>query len=144
MIKLATQTCLFIIVVCTIVLAATALPALLGDHLEGKTLILHMMASGGVVTLLPILAILLLGQAIGVQGSNALLQVGFWTTIVTGLLSIASIFGCMMPITSTATIHTLVLIHGYTGFAMVPAVTLLLFGMIRWRRMHSIRSTTPG
>ncbi|TWU27073.1 hypothetical protein Pla52o_09320 [Novipirellula galeiformis] len=144
MIKLAIRICLLVTVVCTAVLAVTALPSLTGGHLSGKALIVHMMASGGVVTALPILGILMIGQAIGTQQSNTLLQLGFWLTLVTGLLSIASVFMCMLPMASTLTMHTLVEIHGYTGFAMVPAVTLLTLGMIRCRRMHSIRSTTPG
>lgn len=126
------------------VLAATALPALTGGHLGGNMLMLHMMASGAMVFGLPVLAIYFLPRYISGRESNSMQRTGYWLLIFTGLIAIATMFACMLPIPSTDQMHKLITLHGYAGFATVPAVALLLLGAWRWRRIQSMRSATPG
>ncbi|TWT78980.1 hypothetical protein CA13_03770 [Planctomycetes bacterium CA13] len=148
MIKLAERICLLGLVASVAVLTLTALPVLWGSHLMGNTLLVHMMASGVLVFVLPALAVLWLmrtfciGEAVG--SASQLENIGFWATVVTGLLAIVTVFVCMLPVASTESMHLLVSIHAYAGFAMVPAVLLFIFGAIRLRRTKSMRSTTPG
>jgi hypothetical protein len=126
------------------VLTVTALPVLDGGHLEGPMLLLHMMASGALVIVLPLFALFCLGRSISRFKSGGLQRLGYWSLVITGLLTIVTVFVCMLPLPSTETMHELIAIHGYAGFAMVPAVVLLVLGASRWRRIQSTRSATPG
>lgn len=126
------------------VLTVTAAPVLAGGHLGGPMLLLHMMASGALVFVLPVFAIYYLSRSISSLHSGGLERLGFWTLLVSGLMTIATMFICMMPIPATQTMQQLVELHGYAGFAMVPAVALLVLGASRWRRIQSTRSATPG
>lgn len=126
------------------VLTATALPVLGGGHLEGPMLLLHMMASGALVIVLPIFGLYFLTRSIDRFKSGGLQRLGFWSLLITGLLTIVTVFVCMLPIPSTETMHELIEVHGYAGFAMVPAVVVLVLGASRWRRIQSTRSATPG
>ncbi len=132
------------IVAMIFVLAVTALPALGGGHLEGPMLLLHMMASGALVIVLPLFALFYLGRSLSRFKSGGLQRLGFWSLIITGLLTIVTVFVCMLPLPSTETMHELIVIHGYAGFAMVPAVVVLVLGASRWRRIQATRSATPG
>lgn len=126
------------------VLTVTALPVLGGGHLEGPMLLLHMMASGALVIVLPLFALFYLGRSISRFKSGGAERLGFWSLLITGLLTIVTVFVCMLPLPSTETMHQLIAIHRYAGFAMVPAVVLLVLGASRWRRIQSTRSATPG
>jgi hypothetical protein len=125
-------------------LTVTALPVLAGGHLGGTMLLLHMMASGAMVIALPLFALYYLPRCISQLTSDSLQRLGYWLLIFTGLVTIATMFACMLPIPSTNQMHQLIQLHGYAGFAMVPAVALLLSGVWRWRRIQSTRSATPG
>ena len=127
-----------------LVLAGTALPVLFGGHLQGNTLLIHMVASGAFVFALPISALIWMWRNLSRQTSGGLQRLGFWALIVSGLLTILTVFTCMLPIASTEQMQELIEIHGYAGFAMVPALLLLVVGAFRWRRTESIRSETPG
>jgi len=126
------------------VLTLTALPVLQEGHLGGALLLLHMMASGALVIVLPLFALIYIGRSISRFNSGGLQRLGFWSLVVTGLLTIATVFACMLPVPSTDQMHQLIQLHRYAGFAMVPAVALLLVGTSRWRRIQSTRSATPG
>ena len=142
---------LFLAAICLIVvvLTVTALPSIQGETLGGIILMLHMMASGALVFALPVYAMLYVWRHLDRSAATATQRLGFWCVLVTGLIATATMFACMMPIASTETMHHLVQWHGYAGFAMVPAVVLLLWGVSRTRslkaeRMKSTRSATPG
>lgn len=126
------------------VLAATASPVLWGVHLGGMRLLLHMMASGVLVNALPLFGLWYLGRCINRMKSGGLQRLGFWSLIFTGVITIATMFACMLPIASTDQMHQLVDVHRYAGFAMVPAIVVLLLGVFRWQRIQSTRSATPG
>jgi hypothetical protein len=126
------------------VLTVTALPVLSGGQLTGQTLLLHMFASGALVFALPIFALFYLGRSINRLRSGGLQRIGFWSLVLTGLITIATVFIAMLPIPSTQQMHQLLDVHGYAGFAMVPALVLLLVGASRWRRIQLARSATPG
>ena len=132
---------LLALTVIIVVVALTSLPALFGGHLAGTILLLHMMASGALVVGLPIYALLYVWRNISRFKSAALERLGFWLLVLTGVLTIASIFLCMLPIPSTDELEQLIQFHGYAGFAMVPALAILLWGAAR---MKSTRSATPG
>ena len=126
------------------VLTVTALPVLAGGHVAGPLLLLHMAASGALVFVLPLFALFYLGQCISRLKSDGLQRLGYWSLLVTGLLTIVTVFICVLPLPSTETMHELVAVHRYAGFAMVPAVVVLVIGASRWRRIQSTRSATPG
>ena len=126
------------------VLALTALPVLAGGHLEGNTLLMHMMASGMLVVALPLFALIYLGRSISKHKSGGLQRLGYWSLVLAGLFAIATMFFCMLPLPSTGQMRLLIEWHGYAGFAMVPALLLLLVGVSRPRRIQSTRSATPG
>jgi hypothetical protein len=126
-----------------VVLTATALPVLAGGHLEGLLLLGHMMASGLLVAALPLLALDFLVRNLSRFASGPWQRLGYWTLLLTGVVTIATIFACMLPIASTEQMHQLVGVHRYAGFAMVPAIVVLLVGVVR-RAKAATRSSTPG
>ncbi|TWU42003.1 hypothetical protein [Novipirellula artificiosorum] len=144
MIKLIERLCLVGLIASVVILTLTALPSLGGSHLGGNVLLVHMMSSGVLVFVLPMIAVLWLARGRAIGPARTVETVGFWAMILMGLVTIASVFIIMLPITSTETMHQLVNVHRYAGFATVPAVVLFVAGVLRYRRMHSIRSTTPG
>jgi membrane protease YdiL (CAAX protease family) len=135
---------LIAVLVLVALLTATALPSLSGEHLGGNTLLLHMMASGALVFALPLFALAWLRQSLDHERSTPPLRWGFWLVLVTGMITIATVFACMLPIPSTDQMHELVRWHGYAGFAMVPAALLLAWGAVQARRITSTRSSSPG
>ncbi|NNE00139.1 MAG: hypothetical protein HKN47_22700 [Pirellulaceae bacterium] len=135
---------IFALVVVLAVLTATALPVLFGGHLGGMWLLAHMIASGALVFGLPVVALIWMWPNLSSHTSGAIQRLGFWSLITTGLLTIATVGACMLPFPSTETMHQLIQWHGYAGFAMVPALAVLLWGIARWRRIQSTRSVTPG
>ncbi len=125
--------------------ATAALPAFFGaDHLGGALLLAHMFSSGGLVFLLPIFALFWLFSCISSATSGALQRLGFWLLVSSGLLTIATIFACMLPYPSTEQMEQLIKLHGYAGFAMVPALFVLMIGAARWRSIQRARSSTLG
>ncbi len=135
---------LSVVMVVVAVLVASVVPSLIGGKLEGLWLLLHMAASGVLVVTLPILALSRVWAHLSRFRSSGMQRLGFWSLVLTGLATVASVFVCMLPLPSTDQMHQLILIHRYAGFAMVPALGLLVVGALRWRRIHSIRSATPG
>ena len=135
---------LIAILLVVLLLAATAIPSLRGEPLGGPVLLIHMMASGALVMALPLYAILFVWRHLDPIASAAMQRTGFWLVLLTGLVTTGTVFACMLPIASTDTMHKLIVWHGYAGFAMVPAVALLIWGVSRTRRIKSIRSAIPG
>lgn len=127
-----------------LVLVGSTIPWLSGGHLQGNALLLHMFASGAMVVVLPLLAFSAVWPNISRFKSGGLQRLGFWLLMLTGLATIATVFVCMLPIPSTEQMRELMRAHGYAGFAMLPALLLLIAGAARWRRIHSTRSATPG
>jgi hypothetical protein len=120
---------LFSLVAVVIALAVTSLPSLGGETLGGQALLAHMMSSGVLVFGLPIFAIVFL-RHFSARSTTARRQLlGYLATVATGLLTIATVFLCMLPIPSTHQMHSLMEMHGWAGFAMIPSVLLLLWGV---------------
>ncbi len=114
------------------VLTVTALPVLGGGHLGGNWLLAHMAASGALVFGLPLFAIDGLWRQLQGQTTNSLQRWGFWAVVLSGLITIATVFICMLPLPSTSAMETLIYSHRYAGWAMTLATIGLLVG--RWRR----------
>ena len=127
-----------------LVLAGTAAPTLFGGHLEGFPLMMHMGASGALVIGMPLVALWFLPRSVTRRNSVGTQRCGFWLAVLAAVITITTVFVCMLPIPSTAQMHQLMQVHGYAGFAMVPAVALLVVGTLRARRIQSTRSATPG
>ncbi len=123
---------------------ATAIPVFTDGHVGGSMLLAHMVASAGLVFAMPIFAVFWLFRCVDRHASDGLERLGFWLMIVSGLLTIATVFACMLPFPSTELMEKLVKLHGYAGFAMVPALVVLLVGAARWRRRQATRSATSG
>jgi hypothetical protein len=121
---------------------ATAIPVFTEGHVGGTMLLAHMVGSSGLVFVLPVFAVFWLLRCIDHRASDRMERIGFWLLIVSGLLTIATVFACMLPYPSTDQMEKLVALHGYAGFAMVPALVILLAGMARSRRAQANRSTT--
>jgi hypothetical protein len=123
---------------------ATSIVVFIDGHVGGFMLLVHMVASSGLVFAMPIFALLWLFRCLDHNASGSMERWGYWLMIVTGLLTIITVFVCMLPFPSTEQMETLITLHGYAGFAMVPALVVLLIGSARWRRIRSTRSATPG
>lgn len=133
---------LLLIALCLVVtvLTVTALPSLSGATLGGGWLLVHMMASGALVIGMPLFALAFLRHFFGGTSLAPSQQLGYLTTLATGLLTIATVFLCMLPIPSTNQMHELMKVHGWAGFAMVPAVLLLLAGVKATRSASHLHS----
>lgn len=128
---------LLVLALATGVSFATALPTLWGGHLGGATLRFHMMASGAVVTMLPVYAVVrLLQRNRGAQGSMLEISV-FRALLVMGVATIATMFVCMLPIASTDTMHELVELHGWFGFVLAALVALSVWIAVKMRAERS-------
>jgi hypothetical protein len=135
---------LTVIILMTGMLVVTASTWLADGPIAGRRLIGHMIAGGGLVTVLPLFGLLFLHRAVVREQSTRLERFGYWAMILASLATIGSVFVCMLPILSSEQMRSSMGIHGYAGFAMVPGLLLLLIGRLHWRRMNSIRSSTPG
>ncbi|MDA9856762.1 hypothetical protein N9D23_01455 [Rubripirellula sp.] len=125
-------------------LLATSAATLWGEALGGSTLMLHMTAGGALVVGMPLVALWFLRRGVIRQAANAMLRCGYWLTILTATATIITVFLCMLPLPSTDQMNELMELHGYAGFAMVPAVALFSLAVVRSRRMKLTRSATPG
>ncbi|MEL6108834.1 MAG: hypothetical protein AAFU85_22730 [Planctomycetota bacterium] len=108
-------------------LAATAVPALGGGDLSGPFLLAHMFASGVLVIGLPVFALIFLLHLVSPRSRTL-----YWSYVgilASGVATIATVFLCMLPIPSTEQMHELITIHGWAGFAMVPAVIVFAIGL---------------
>ncbi|TWU55099.1 hypothetical protein [Rubripirellula reticaptiva] len=122
---------LIAIVVATIVLVVTALPTLAGGHLADARLMVHMMASGVVVTLLPVYAIARLMPSSRGLLDSPVQRAALQCLLLFGLLTIATMFVCMLPIASTHTMETLVSLHGWAGYALAIATAWVGIAALR-------------
>lgn len=109
------------VLIATVVLFGTSLPTWWGGHFGGYRLLAHMAASGVVVIGLPLYAILRwtdwLSSPIPTRGSAWT----FWALILSGFLTIASMYACMMPSTTTSWMVALIDFHGWIGATMAVA-----------------------
>ncbi|MCG8652811.1 MAG: hypothetical protein MI861_23430 [Pirellulales bacterium] len=135
---------LLALLVATGALSASAAPWLLGGHVEGRLLLVHMAASGALVITLPLFAISYLLRSMSRFRSGRLQRLGYWSLVLAGVITIATVFACMLPLAPTELMRELIRVHGYAGFAMVPALLLLIWGSVRWRRIQAMRSATEG
>ncbi|MCC9603068.1 hypothetical protein LOC67_21170 [Stieleria sp. JC731] len=117
--------CLIIVVG---VLTITSLPALGGQTLGGQMLMAHMMASGALVFGLPVFAFAMLRYLTPRYQTSWTHVIGYLSTLVAGLLTIASVFYCMLPIPSTSQMHEMMHVHKLAGLAMTPAILVMLVG----------------
>lgn len=127
------------LVIVVAILTLTSLGSLSGDPLGGNTLLAHMVTSGVLVVGLPVFAIAFL-RHMAKPETSVTQGIGVLLTIAAGLISIVTVFLCMLPLPSTAQMHTLIVVHGWAGFAMIPAVALLLIGVVATRSASRPRS----
>lgn len=117
------QRATFIVMLIAVVVSVlTSLPTWFDGHLGGYRLLIHMMASGVIVVALPLYAILRWSDWLKTVPRSAAEPIAFWSMIVFGFLTIASMFACMMPIASTATMRELIDLHGWLGSVMAVTV----------------------
>lgn len=116
---------LALLVLVTLVLTLTALSAVGPNPLGGKWLLAHMAASGLLVFGLPLCSIVWLRYFFSHQIAFGNRVVLLWL-IASGLVTIATILVCMLPIASTEVMHRLIHWHGYAGYAMSIAVAALV------------------
>ena len=135
---------LVVILAAVSALTLTSLSTFFDEHMEGRRLMLHMTAGGVLVFAMPLFGMLYLSRAISPNRSAVLQRAGFWLLIVATLVSLTSVLLCMMPVLSTEQMQRWMTVHGYAGLVTLPALLLLVAGSIRWRRMQSTRSATPG
>lgn len=126
------------------VLLVTSLPEWRAEHMSGQWLIVHMMAGGALVVATPLFGLIFLRRAISPLRSSWLQRCGFWLLLISAVLTISSVLLCMIPLLTTEQMRSWMTFHGYAGLAMVPALALLAIGGLRWRRIQSMRSATPG
>ncbi|MCD0459319.1 hypothetical protein [Roseiconus lacunae] len=118
--------CLVLVVA---ILTATSAPAVLGRPFGGTMLLTHMMASGALVFGLPVFAFAMIRHFLPQHPIARSHAAGFLLTVMAGLLTIASVFACMLPIPSTDQMHRLMQVHKIAGLTMTPAIVLLLIGL---------------
>jgi hypothetical protein len=128
------------LVLVVVALAVTSIPSLGGETLGGQALLAHMMASGFLVIGLPIFAIVFLRHFSANKSTSSLQNLGYLATVATGWLAILTVFLCMLPIPSTHQMHSLMSAHGWAGFAMIPAIIVLLLGLRSTRSASHPRS----
>ncbi|WP_182867503.1 hypothetical protein [Stieleria mannarensis] len=111
------------------VLVFTSWPAAMDEQtLDGQALLAHMMASGVLVMGLPVFALFFLRYLPAKRTTSWLQILGYLATVAAGLVAIATVFLCMLPVPSTHQMHSLMSIHGWAGFMMIPAIVVLLIG----------------
>lgn len=123
----------FALIVVVVALAVTSVPALRGETLGGQALMGHMMSSGLLVFGLPIFALVFLRHLSASRSTSIWQKLGYLAVITTGLLTILTVFLCMLPIPSTREMHTLMSVHRWAGLAMIPTIALLVIGMLATR-----------
>lgn len=131
---------LFALLVVVAALAVTSVPSLRGQTLGGGVLLAHMMASGVLVIGLPVFALAFLRYFSPQRPTSGVQHLGYLATVATGLMTIVTVFLCMLPIPSTHQMHELMSIHGWAGFAMIPAIAVLLVGLRLTRSASHPRS----
>lgn len=119
-------------------LTLSALPSLSGDELSGKVLIAHMSLSGVLVVFLPIFAIVILSTKKLSREKRLIRGIGFWGLVGTGLLTIATVFLCMLPVASTEEMHKLILWHGRFGYAMALLGILFLLASLSAQQRQTL------
>jgi hypothetical protein len=131
--KIIRRLCLVLLVIEIAVLVGTSLPTWWGGHLGGYRLLAHMVASGVVVVLLPVYGILRWTDWLTKPAVSRASGITFWLLIVCGFLTIASMFACMLPSTSTTWMRTLIDFHGWIGSTMA-VVTVVHLWQLRLAR----------
>ncbi|TWU19442.1 hypothetical protein [Allorhodopirellula heiligendammensis] len=102
-----------------------------GRHpLHGARLMSHMFASGVLVVILPLFAIVWLSPMFDATKRGVSLRIGYWAVLLTGFLTTVTMFLSMLPIAGTDQLQQLILIHGYAGLAMVAAGVLFALGWL--------------
>ena len=124
------------VVLAVVLLAATAFYGMLAHGvLEGWLLMLHMMGSGMLTFLLPVLAVLW-GKSCtfgpnGEPGAAAmfspLAKALYWVILASGVIAALTMFVSMLPIFGTDGLRTLLDIHRYTGLLVAVATALHLY-----------------
>jgi cytochrome bd-type quinol oxidase subunit 2 len=113
-------------IVVIVVLTVTALPSLGGGDIHGRWLLVHMMASGALVFLLPVFGVLGLARLTRTKAWTKVRAVAFWMALLCGFLTIGTMFAGMMPIASTEQMHVLIAGHGIIGYALSLSIVLFL------------------
>lgn len=112
-------------------LALTSLPAISGEPLHGNVLLAHMIASGAMVALLPLVIWFYPRRSKGLSKFSAFLFAAFG---LVSWLTIATMFIGMLPLASTPLLAILITWHGWLGYGSVGLAILLLFFGFRSQR----------
>ena len=112
-----------------LLLTITSIPVLFGGHLEGMLLLVHMMASGVMVFLLPVFGWVWLFRC----ASSPMQRFVSWLILASGFVTLLTMFACMLPIASTEQMQKLIDWHGFAGWAM--AIFVLVFLLSRPLRL---------
>lgn len=115
---------LAVIIAAIAVLVGTSLPTWWGGHFGGFRLLAHTMASGVLVVGLPVYSILWWTEWLSKPNASRANVITFWALVFTGFLTIASMFACMLPTTSTPWMITLIDFHGWIGSTMAIVAIL--------------------
>jgi hypothetical protein len=141
---------------CVLDLAITAFYSVLKlDAMEGWFLFVHMVGSGGLVALLPLLAITWAeanrfgsgkrGAPVqqsaeagrGVSDTDSrfpwISKVAFWIILASGLVTVMTMLLSMLPRFGTDGLHALLDIHRYSGLLLVVATMFHLYGVVLGR-----------
>jgi len=133
MLKILRRLTFAAILIASAILVATSLPTWWGEHLGGYRLLAHMSASGILVAGLPLYAILRWTDWLTPGKTTRGSAITFWLMTFAGFLTIASMFACMLPTTSTATMRTLIDFHGWIGTTMAITAVLHLLTRRPWK-----------
>lgn len=138
---------------CVIDLAVTAFFSVLRfGAMEGWFLFVHMVGSGTLVALLPLLAITWSESSRFGRGKNStrgrksadagtetsahaprflwLSKLAFWIILASGLVTVLTMLLSMLPLFDTEGLHGLLDIHRYSGLLLVVATMFHLYGVL--------------
>jgi len=94
-------------------------PVFSGEHPAGWMLLIHMVAAGAFTALLLLVPLMWASASPGLLG-----WVSFWAMTLAALVSLVTMMLSMLPITATEPMHQLILIHRYSGLALVLALAV--------------------
>ena len=116
----------------------TSLPTWMGGHLGDNRLLAHMMASGVIVVLLPVYGWLRLVDWLAEPRPTAGESLAFWSMMLFGFLTIATMFVCMTPMASTASMRELIDLHGWVGGVLALSLVVHAWHAIRGRKPSTV------
>ncbi|MEM6777242.1 MAG: hypothetical protein AAF670_06270 [Planctomycetota bacterium] len=115
-----------VVVLATLALLITSIPWTRGEELHGMWLMAHMGASGLFVVGLPLQAVLFIALQRAIPTLHELEKTLIHSLFVLGLLTIGTMFACMLPIAATDQLRTLIQLHGWIGISVVVLLVVIV------------------